>query len=60
MKIYFPAIENLFSCGGNYFFMQWYQNSVPNRNFLHTGRRLVPLRYRIDGAGHVHTAGLRE
>ena len=48
MKIYFPTMENLFSCDGNFSFMQWYQNNVPNRNFLHTGRRGVPLRYCID------------
>lgn len=53
MKIYFPTMENLFSCDGNFSFIQWYQNNVPNRNFLHTGRRGVPLRYCIDGANRV-------
>ena len=38
MKIYFPTMENLFSCDGNFSFMQWYQNNVPNRNFLHIGQ----------------------
>ena len=60
MKIYFPTMENLFSCDGNFSFIQWYQNNVPNRNFLHTGRRGVPLRYCIDGANRVRITGLRE
>jgi len=60
MKIYFPTMENLFSCDGNFSFMQWYQNNVPNRNFLHIGRRGVPLRYCIDGANRVRITGLQE
>lgn len=56
----YTTMENLFSCDGNFSFMQWYQNNVPNRNFLHTGRRGVPLRYCIDGANRVRITGLRE
>ena len=60
MKIYFPTMENLFSCDGNFSFMLWYQHNVPNRNFLHNGRIGVPLRYFIDGANRVRITGLRE
>ncbi len=60
MKIYFPTMENLFSCDGNFSFIQWYQNNVPNRNFLQTGGRAGPLRYFMDGANRVRITGLRE
>ncbi len=33
MKIYFPTMENLFSCDGNFSFMQWYQNNVPQKTW---------------------------
>lgn len=56
MKIYFPTMENLFSCDGNFSFIQWYQNNViigktkstifQNEKY----KRRMSFKYHINGA----------